>query len=232
VQISAIERATAFSVHLLTTSGALWAFLALIAAAEHRFVMMFWWLGVALFVDGIDGPLARKFEVKKRLPHWSGELLDCIIDYVTYVLIPAFALYKSDLIAEPYGFIAAAIIILSATIYYADMRMKTTNNSFRGFPVCWNMAVFSLFVISPSSLIAFAIVVLCTICTFIPVYFVHPVRVVKWRLFTLGIFALWSFFGIMALFQGLTPDYWVIVGATVTSIYLFMIGGIIQFLEK
>ncbi|TIQ61587.1 MAG: phosphatidylcholine/phosphatidylserine synthase, partial [Mesorhizobium sp.] len=84
----------AFSVHLLTASGSFLAFLSLVAASEGRWTAMFWWLGLALFVDGIDGPIARKLEVKEILPTWSGELLDNIIDYVTYVLIPAFALYQ------------------------------------------------------------------------------------------------------------------------------------------
>ena len=90
-------QASAFSVHLLTASGSFLAFLSLVAASEERWTAMFWWLGLALFVDGIDGPIARKLEVKEILPTWSGELLDNIIDYVTYVLIPAFALYQRGL---------------------------------------------------------------------------------------------------------------------------------------
>ncbi len=87
-------QARAFSVHLLTASGSFLAFLSLVAASEQRWAAMFWWLGLALLVDGIDGPIARKLDVKEVLPTWSGELLDNIIDYVTYVLIPAFALYQ------------------------------------------------------------------------------------------------------------------------------------------
>ena len=86
----------AFSVHMLTASGSFLAFLGVVAAAEHRFVDMFWWLGLALLVDGIDGPIARKVRVKEVLPNWSGDTLDNIIDYVTYVLLPAFAAVTHD----------------------------------------------------------------------------------------------------------------------------------------
>ena len=120
---------------------------------------MFWWLGLALFVDGIDGPIARKLEVKEILPTWSGELLDNIIDYVTYVLIPAFALYQRGLMGEGLSFLSAAIIVVSSAIYYADTGMKTKENFFKGFPVVWNMVVFTLFVIEPGEWVSFAVVV-------------------------------------------------------------------------
>ena len=87
-------QAKAFSVHLLTASGSFLAFLSVVAASEQRWTSMFLWLGLALFVDGIDGPIARKLQVKEVLPNWSGDTLDNIIDYITYVLIPAFALYR------------------------------------------------------------------------------------------------------------------------------------------
>ena len=146
----------AFSVHLLTASGSFLAFLSLVAASEERWTAMFWWLGLALFVDGIDGPIARKLEVKEILPTWSGELLDNIIDYVTYVLIPAFALYQRGFMGEGLSFLSAAIIVVSSAIYYADTGMKTKENFFKGFPVVWNMVVFTLFVIEPGEWVSFA----------------------------------------------------------------------------
>ncbi len=150
----------AFSVHIFTASGAFWAFLALVAAAESRFAAMWFWLGIALFVDGLDGPLARYFNVKSVLPNWSGETLDNIIDYVTFVLIPAFALYQVGFFAEVYSFVSAAMIVCTSAIYYADTRMKSRDNCFVGFPVGWNMLVFTLWVIYPNWYIAFAVVVI------------------------------------------------------------------------
>src|SRR5690606_32298359 len=170
-------QAKAFSAHILTASGSLLAFLALLAASEERWTAMFWWLGLALLVDGIDGPFARKLQVKDLLPNWSGDMLDNIIDYVTYVLIPAFALYQSGFMGEGLSFLSAAIIVVSSAIYYADTGTKTKENFFKGFPVVWNMIVFTLFVISPGEKVSFAIVVISAILTFTPIHFIHPVRV-------------------------------------------------------
>lgn len=222
----------AFGVHILTASGAFFAFLSLVAMAEKNFATAFFWLGIALLVDGVDGPLARKLEVRKWWPHWSGDMLDNVIDYVTYVMIPAFALYQSGLMGKYYSFTAAAIIVITSAIYYADTRMKTEDYGFKGFPVCWNMLVFTLFIVSPSELFSFAVVVLAAVLTFVPVIFVHPVRVKILRVPTLIVFALWSAGGLIAILYDLHGPLWVIVLVTATSLYLFCIGFVLQMMGK
>ncbi|MDH4440293.1 MAG: phosphatidylcholine synthase [Rhizobium sp.] len=218
----------AFSVHILTASGSFLAFLGVVAAGEHRFVDMFWWLGLALLVDGIDGPIARKVRVKEVLPNWSGDTLDNIIDYVTYVLLPAFALYQSGMIGEPWSFVAAGLIVVSSAIYYADMGMKTDEYFFSGFPVVWNMVIFTLFVIDASATTALVVVLLSVFLTFLPIHFLHPVRVQRLRPLNLAVFFLWcAFAGYALLLHFETPD-WVVAGTILTGIYLYVIGGILQ----
>ena len=231
-----------FSVHLLTASGSFLAFLSLVAASEERWTAMFWWLGLALFVDGIDGPIARKLEVKEILPTWSGELLDNIIDYVTYVLIPAFALYQRGFMGEGLSFLSAAIIVVSSAIYYADTGMKTKENFFKGFPVVWNMIVFTLFVIEPGEWVSFAVVVVAGILTFVPINFLHPVRVKRLRphqsRHDAAVVRLRrACAGAGGACRLLRPDrragragqHFTKIGITVTGLYLFCIGGIMQF---
>lgn len=225
-------QAKAFSVHLLTASGSFLAFLSLVAASEERWTAMFWWLGLALFVDGIDGPIARKLQVKDVLPNWSGDMLDNIIDYVTYVLIPAFALYQSGFMGEGLSFLSAALIVVSSAIYYADTGIKTKENFFKGFPVVWNMVVFTLFVIKPGEYISFAIVAISCILTFLPMNFLHPVRVVRLRSINLTIFLAWCLFGAISLLAQLTPPQFVVWGIGATGAYLFVIGGIMQLMPK
>lgn len=225
----------AFSIHLFTASGAFWAFLALVAAAENRFVNMWFWLGVALLVDGVDGPLARYFNVKAVLPNWSGELLDCIIDYVTFVLIPAFALYQSGFLQEYTSFLCAALIVCTSAIYYADSRMKSRDNFFIGFPVCWNMLVFTLYVIEPNWYIALGVVIIAAVLTFVPLLFVHPVRVKFMRPITLSVFAVWSFSGMAALYFGyfgMQVPQIAQVAIALSGLYLFCIGFVLQYLGR
>jgi len=223
-----MPQARAFCVHLLTASGSFLAFLSLVAASEKQWTVMFLWLGLALFVDGIDGPIARKLDVKHVLPNWSGEMLDNVIDYVTYVLIPAFALYQSGFMGEGLSFLSGAIIVISSAIYYADTGMKTGENFFKGFPVVWNMVVFALFVINPGEMISFCIVVFSALLSFLPIYFLHPVRVVRLRRLNLSIFLLWCGLGLVALGFNLNAPLWLKVSLVITSCYIYFIGAFLQ----
>ena len=218
----------AFGIHVLTASGAFFAFLSLVAAAALDFTTMFFWLGVALLIDGIDGPLARKIDIKGVLPNWSGDMIDSIVDYATFCLIPAFALYQSGFLQEITSGLAAALIVVTSAIYYADTRMKTKSNCFKGFPVCWNMLIFTLFVIQPNWYAALGTVILAAVLTFVPVLFVHPVRVRTWRPLTLTMFAVWSVCGLVAIFYDLDAPTWAIYGTTITGLYLFSVGFVMQ----
>jgi phosphatidylcholine synthase len=222
----------AFSIHILTASGAFFAFLSIVAAAEKDFTKSFLWLGVALIVDGVDGPLARKLEVKKWWPHWSGDMLDAVIDYTTYVIIPAFVLYQSGLMGKYLSFLAAAVIVITSAIYYADTRMKTEDYGFKGFPVCWNMVIFTLLLVSPSEALSIAFVFVTAALTFAPVIFIHPVRVKILREVSLSVFAIWGIGGLIALAYDMHAPLWVNIVVGASGAYLFCIGFVLQMMGK
>ncbi|MBW8282710.1 MAG: phosphatidylcholine synthase, partial [Rhizobium sp.] len=163
------------------------------------------------------------------LPNWSGDTLDNIIDYVTYVLLPAFALYQSGMIGEPWSFVAAGMIVVSSAIYYADMGMKTDEYFFSGFPVVWNMVVFTLFVIDADATTALIVVVASVILTFLPIHFLHPVRVKRLRSLNLAVFFLWCALGGYALLMHFSIPGWVSLAFVATGIYLYGIGAVLQF---
>lgn len=217
----------ALAVHLLTATGAVFAMLAMLAAVVEKWDLMFLWLVVAFFVDGIDGPLARKFEVKKLAPEFDGVLLDLIIDYLTYVFVPAYALFKSGLLPGWTGWIAIIVITFASAMYFADTRMKTKDNSFSGFPGCWNMVVLVLFALEPNFWFMLALVVVLAAAMFIPLKFIHPVRTERWRYITLPMATAWVFFAGWAAWVGFDPQSWAHWGLVATSIYLIF-AGIVQ----
>jgi len=174
-------RLRALGVHLLTATGAVFAMLAMLAAVDEKWSLMFLWLVVAFAVDGIDGPLARKYHVKANAPQFDGVLLDLIIDYLTYVFIPAFALFKSGLLPGWTGWFAIIVITFASAMYFADTRMKTKDNSFSGFPGCWNMLVLVLFAIEPNFWVSLFIVGALAIAMFLPLKCIHPMRTARWR---------------------------------------------------
>ncbi|PLX39522.1 MAG: phosphatidylcholine synthase [Hyphomicrobiales bacterium] len=221
-----------FSVHLLTASGAAFALLSGLALMQGNIVMAFTWLGVALFVDGVDGPLARRLAISEVLPRWSGAALDFVIDYTTYVFLPALILIAAGVLPSPYDIIAAVLIVVSGALYFADTQMKTADSSFRGFPAVWNVAVFDLLVADLGAIATFSILILLAALTFAPIHFVHPVRVKRWRPLTLTVTALWAVFCAVALLQDMQPDPWAYWGLLVTTAYLSVIGFIIQMYNR
>ncbi len=222
----------AYLVHLLTASGAVFAMLALLDAARGDWPAMFFWLVVAFAVDGIDGPLARKTNVKTNAPRLDGVLLDLIIDYLTYVFIPAFALFESGLMPGWTGWTAIIAITFGSAIYFADTRMKTSDYSFSGFPACWNMVVLVLFAIKPSFWVMLALVLVLAIAMLLPIKFVHPVRTARWRTVTLPTALAWTFFAGWAAAVDFDPQSWAHWGLVVTSFWLLGAGAAQQLIFR
>ena len=221
------DHAKALIVHLLTATGAVFAMLAMLAAVEEKWSLMFLWLVVAFFVDGIDGPLARKYHVKSNAPEFDGVLLDLIIDYLTYVFVPAYALFKSGLLPGWTGWIAIIVITFGSAMYFADTRMKTKDNSFSGFPGCWNMVVLVLFAWHPNFWLILAVVVVLAAVMFMPLKFIHPVRTERWRNLSLPVALAWTGFAGWAAWVDFNPQSWAHSGLMLTSLYLIS-AGILQ----
>jgi phosphatidylcholine synthase len=214
----------AFAVHLVTASGVAFGLLAMIAAARGAWVWMFLWLGIAAIVDGIDGALARYTKVAEVLPRWSGDVLDLVIDYTTYVFIPAFAVAASGLLPPVVEIVAAIAIVVSGALYFADRDMKLPGNYFRGFPTLWNIAAFYLFVLKPEPWIGALAIAILVVLTFVPFRFIHPVRVRRWRNLNLALLGMWSLLALLALWRDLDPGPWVALGLSVIGLYFFAFG--------
>lgn len=190
--VPASTRAMAFGIHIFTALGGAIALLALLEAVREHWALMFGWLGLALLIDGIDGPLARKFNVKTILPNWSGDTLDLVVDFLTYVFVPAYAITASGLLIPLATPLLGAAIVVSGALYFADTRMKTDDNHFRGFPALWNAAAFYLFLLKPPAAVGSALLACLVVLTFMPFNVIHPLRTVRFRTFNLAAIMLWS----------------------------------------
>src|SRR5437588_1160161 len=190
--ISPAARAAAFSVHIFTAIGAGVALIALLEAVREHWAAMFAWLGVALVIDAIDGPIARRLDVVRVQPNWSGEVFDLVVDFVTSVFAPAYAITASGLLLPLAAPLLGIGIAVSGALYFADRRMKALDNHFRGFPGLWNIAAFYLFLLHPAPALGSVGVLILIVLTFAPFYVVHPVRVVRLRRLTLTLVSLWA----------------------------------------
>ncbi len=217
------QTAGLFSIHVITASGTAWAFLALIAAANGSWEHMFLWLGVALLVDALDGPLARRAKLAEKMPRWSGETLDLVVDFVTYVFVPAYAIASCGLLPDGVALFAGIAIVITSAIYFSDRAMKTEDNYFQGFPAIWNVAVFYLLLMAPPPGLATLFVGILMIMTFLPIPFIHPLRVIRWRRFNIALMVIWSLLALSALGHHMAAGP--LVTGTLCVIGLYILGG-------
>ena len=217
-----------WAVHLLTASGAAFALVAAVAAAGGAWQMVFLFLGLAMIVDGVDGPIARKIGVKDRVPWFDGAILDLVVDFTTYVLVPALVLALSNLLTQPFATIAGIVIAVVGALYFADTRMKTPEQAFRGFPAVWNVIVFQLMVYRFPQPLTLLIIAAFAVLTFLPVEFVHPMRVKRLRPLTFAMSLLWGITAFAALLENLAPDPVVLTLFSIANLYFAFIGVFLQ----
>ncbi len=214
-----VASAAGFSVHLFTASGGAVAVLALYAAIERNFAACFAWLGLAFFIDGVDGTLARAARVQVTAAAIDGEVLDLVIDFLTYVLVPVVALWRSDLMPTSASFWIGLIVTIASALYFADTRMKTEDLWFRGFPATWNIIVLYLFVLRPPWVVSALLLLGAAALMFAPIVFVHPLRVAKLRSLTVAMTVSWFALAAIAVIEKLAPPVWVGWGLIVTAAY-------------
>jgi phosphatidylcholine synthase len=194
-----IKKGIAWSVHAFTTFGIVAGFLALVAVLKGDAFTAFVWLGVALFVDGVDGSLARKARVTEYTPNFDGASLDLVIDYFTYVAVPALMVYWFNMVPLDLYFtgitwsLICAVTIMAVSCYtFANVGMKSSDYYFVGFPALWNVVVLYFYLFDTGAITNFITVLVLAVLTFIPVKFVHPLRVTHWRKITIPMTVLWA----------------------------------------
>jgi phosphatidylcholine synthase len=225
-------RAAAFSVHVFTALGAGIALLALLEAVREHWAAMFGWLGVALVIDAVDGPMARRLNVVRLQPDWSGDVLDLVVDFVTYVFVPAYAITAGGLLLPLAAPLLGIGIAVSGALYFADRRMKSADNHFRGFPGLWNVAAFYLLLLHmPPALSSLAVAALI-VATFLPFHVLHPVRTARLRWLTLTLIALGSVLVIDVLLNDFDVGAPVTVALCLIALYVVATDSAVRLLRS
>ncbi len=223
--MSPLIQVRAFAVHVFTATGAALALTALFYAVEGQWTSMFLCLGIALIIDAVDGTIARYVGVAGVLPRWSGDLLDLVVDFATYVFVPAYAIAAGGILPAPLALPAGALIVITGAIYFADRQMKLPGNYFRGFPALWNGLAFYLFLIRPAPWFALLIVIAFSVLTFMPFKFLHPIRVKRFRALNVTAVLIGSMLAIGALIYELHPAMWVTAGLLLIGLYFLVVGS-------
>ena len=186
------DKIAAWAVHGFTGSGAVLGFLSIISILNNDLVGAFLWLGLALLIDGIDGTIARKIDVTNKTPNIDGSTLDNVIDYLNYVIIPALMIYWFQFVPIGWEIIIPSGMFLVSLYTFANLNMKTSDFYFSGFPAVWNIVVLYFYILGTNEWINLFVIIFFYVLTFIPIKFIHPLRVKKLRNISIFATILWS----------------------------------------
>lgn len=214
------SRGAAWAVHALTASGVVIGLLALLAVIDGDARAVLLWLGLAMLIDGLDGPAARKLRVREALPRIDGGQLDLVVDYFTYCVVPALFMYRFELLPGPVAVGGAAFVLVTSLYTFANLDMKTADNYFVGFPAVWNVVAFYMFILDTPPLANVAATAILGILTFTPLKFVHPLRVTALRPATLAATAAWAAASLWLVLIHPEPAPWALAIWVAASIYL------------
>lgn len=185
------KKIKAWGVHAFTASGVVFGLLALLAIMDNDPQMALAWLGVTLFVDGVDGSLARHYDVKNQVPNFDGAILDLIIDYLTYVFIPAIFIYCFIPLPAGLKVLSLSIILISSFFCFCNKNMKSNDYYFVGFPATWSIVALYFLVLHSPAWVNFLAIVGLGILSVVPIKFLHPFRVRKAMVLNIAITAIW-----------------------------------------
>jgi len=213
-----------WAVHAYTASGAVMGLLAIKLAAEHRFRGSFIMMAAATVVDSSDGALARWLEVKRRIPNFDGALLDNIVDYLTYVVAPAYLMLCAGLLpAGGWGLAVAGLLILASAYGFCQTNAKTPDHYFLGFPSYWNLVAFYMYCFGMAPALNAAIVLVFAALVFVPIKYIYPSRTELLRRLTITLGLIWAVLVAYLLFTLRSPNHLVVwLSFTFIGYYLIM----------
>ncbi len=192
MDISASRRAAAWAVHLFTATGAVCGLLALGAVADGRPRIAFAWMITAVVIDALDGYLARAVNVAAATRGYDGQLLDNIVDYLNYAVVPAFLVLRLDVVSPGARTAAAVAIVLSSAYQFGQADAKTADHFFRGFPSYWNVAVLYLHYLALGTTVNLVVITCLAVGTFVPAKWAYPTRMTRLRRLTLSLALAWG----------------------------------------
>ncbi len=193
-------------VHFYTATGAVLAFAATLAAIDGRFRDAFLYLVIATLVDATDGMLARRAGIPGTTPGFDGARLDDIVDYLTFVFVPALMVWRAGLTPEAWLLPVVGAMLLSSAFGFVSADAKTADQFFTGFPSYWNIVVLYLFVLGLAPHFNAAILVTLSALVFVRIGYVYPTRTRTARSLTLALGGLWSMAILTLILQLPTPS--------------------------
>lgn len=196
----------AFAVHGYTAFGSVLGFLSLAAAFRGDHATTFQMLAWAFVVDASDGTLARKARVKQVVPWIDGGLLDNIIDYLTYVVVPVAVLVQPGILPPGMQWVALSVLLASSYGFARTDAKGFVDHYFQGFPSYWNVLVFYFVVLGTGPLLNLGVLLFFVAMVFVPMRWLYPTRMEEGRTAAVGLGIVWAAMGFVLILQLPSPS--------------------------
>jgi phosphatidylcholine synthase len=219
----------AWLAHLYTASGAVCAFVALNRIFYDRYSDAFFWLGVAMVLDATDGFLARRADVARRLPSFNGQKLDDLVDYLTFVFVPAFFVWHALLVPDRWAMVAVMAMLLSSAYGFCQEAAKTADHFFTGFPSYWNIVAFYLWVAGWPETTNLLVLLALALLVFVPIRYIYPSRTPTWRPVTQILGATWAVLMFVLVSQAPDVSRMLLRASLVFPVYYTMLSLTLHF---
>lgn len=222
-QIRIWRKVLAWGIHSLTASGVVLGFLSILAIFDGQWQAAMIFMGIATVIDGFDGSLSRLVQVKRVLPGFDGALLDNIVDFQTYVIVPALFIYQAPLVPQTWLLAAPAFILLASSYQFAQADAKTDDHYFKGFPSYWNVLVIYFVLLQTPPLFNLAVLLACGVMVFVPIKYLYPSRMEGNRGVTVLFTVIWvAVMGVLIWQYPAANSWWVLVSLLYVVFYVGM----------
>lgn len=175
-KVGLVQRTLGWMIHGFTASGAFVGLLSLLAIYQHNWLLALWLMTAAIMIDAVDGMFARMIKIRQAVPEIDGALLDNIVDFFNYTLVPCFFLLVTDLLPPHWRMVCVMVITFSSAYQFTQIDAKTSDHFFKGFPSYWNIAVFYLFFWQMHPITNMIILLSLALLSFVPIKYVYPSR--------------------------------------------------------
>jgi len=221
-----IRKTLAWSVHLFTATGAIWGFLALRAIFAHEWKLAIVYMVIAMIVDGVDGMFARWLDVKTYASGLDGALLDNILDYFNYTVVPALFLVEADLLSPALAMPGAIAILLTSAYQFTQVDAKTDGTEeyfFKGFPDYWNVMVIYMLIMQLGQWVNLGFLLVFNILIFVPIKYIYPTRTKRLKILTLALSGIYGAIGVLGIILYPNVPQWIIYASFVYIAYYFVL---------
>jgi phosphatidylcholine synthase len=188
-----------YLVHIYTASTLIFVALGIEWVLVGQFRLALVAMVITLLIDATDGMLARRARVSETAAGIDGALLDNIVDFLSYVVLPMLFMVRADMLPAPSTLWVALVMFASVFGFSRTTAKLADKGFFVGFPSYWNIVVFYLWLFATPPQFNTILLVVLSGLVFVPIRCLYVSRLKTGRSLHFVLGGVWGLFCLTAL---------------------------------